>query len=709
MQPAAHAATCALAWDEIKGMDAEGAPGDRFGAAVAISGDTAVIGAPNRDSGKGAAYVYRRVLGRGWLFEQKLTAGDGVAGDGFAQSVAVSGNTIVIGAHTATTLVGDETGAAYVFMRSGSAWFEQAKLVASDGTDYGRFGYSVAVSGQTAVIGESWANVGSVDWAGAAHVFVRSGDTWTRQRKLVSPSPAMYEGFGCSVGIWRDTVVVGADSSVVESLAAAGSAYVFTRSGTTWSTPQRLVASDSAAGAFFGNAVAIDRDWIVVGAHYADSLKGAAYVFGRGTTSGWGERAKLRATDGAAGDHFGNSVSVSGDAVAVGCVVDDNPGGVNAGAAYVFVRSGTSWPTAAKLMADDGAASDEFGASVSISGGLVLAGAPRDDNVRGIDAGAVYAYSFRCVPPLGVNRIQGANRYLTAAAASRQGFPVGAPAVVVATGENWPDALGGSALAGTASGPLLLTRKASLPGEVTAEVKRLGTTKAYVLGSTDAVSRDVEDALVALLGRANVVRLGGANRYETARLVADETIRLLGPAAFQELAFVATGSNYPDATAASPFAARWGVPILLANVRTGAVSLPPVVRGVYVLGSAAAVPESIYESLEDRLGAAHVWRIGGANRYATAAEVAQRSVGAGMAWNGVGLATGENFPDALAAGPMLATNNSVLLLTRPTSLPGESAAKLTANAPSIASMFIFGDTSAVSTTVESAAEVAAGL
>jgi putative cell wall-binding protein len=306
----------------------------------------------------------------------------------------------------------------------------------------------------------------------------------------------------------------------------------------------------------------------------------------------------------------------------------------------------------------------------------------------------------------GVVRIAGPNRYATSVAASKRGFPDGAATVVIATGENWPDALGGSALAGAVGGPLLLTRTTSLPAEVANEIKRLGATKAYILGSTASVSAGVASAIDALPLITKVTRLGGANRYETARKVADETIRLLG-SDFGKQAFVATGSNYPDAVAASPIAAWRGMPILLANINAGTVSVPPAVTDVIILGSDLAVPTAVETYLEGVV--ADVDRIGGRNRYDTAAQIAEFGVGVGMTWDGVGLSTGLNFPDALAAGPMLATRDSVLLLTRPDVLSGEAKAKLQANAASILSTFIFGDINAVSAAVEQSAKAAAGL
>lgn len=280
--------------------------------------------------------------------------------------------------------------------------------------------------------------------------------------------------------------------------------------------------------------------------------------------------------------------------------------------------------------------------------------------------------------------------------------------MVVATGENWPDALGGSALAGAAYGPLLLTRKDVMPGEVAIEVQRLGAVKAYVLGSTAAVGPAVEGTLVALLGRSNVVRLGGANRYETALLVAEQT-RVLPGFRSQGGVFVATGLNYPDATAAAPLAAWTGMPILLANARDGTVLMPVWVGRAVILGSEAAVPRKVHDYLAARLGAGRVVRLGGANRYETAALIAAGGAQSGMRWDGAGLATGTNFPDALAAGPMLAADDSVLLLTRTAALPAETAAKLHENQAVIDSMFIFGDQNAVSAAAEAQAKAAAGI
>ena len=690
----AVAAEPQLEYSQQKVYGFGGAALDRFGGAVAVWGDTALVGAPFDDdegANSGSVHVYTRTAGR-WYFRTKLTAADGAASAYFGCAVALSGDTALIGAE------GDAAGrgSAYIFTGSGTSWTEQAKLVPSAGEASDEFGHAVALDGGTALVG-SW----DEDEKGAAYIFTGSGSSWTQRKRLVAADAEDNDYFGCSVALDAGTAIVGAAGCD----GGRGAAYVFTGSGESWSLRKRIVAADGAGGDWFGWTVALDSGTALIGAPHDDSYAGSAYIY-TGSASTWTFRKKLLPSATSISDEFGSAVSLSGGTALVGAPHDD-PVAFDSGAAYVFTGSGSTWTERVKLLAPDGVAEDWFGRAVALSGGTALVAAPGDDDL-GTSSGSGYFHTFNAQLTAGVTRIAGINRYLTAVAASRRGFPAGAPAVIVATGENWPDALGGSALAGSAHGPLLLTRKDAMPAEVAAEIRRLGAVKAYVLGSTASVSAGVENALTAMLGRTNVVRLGGIDRYATARLVADEAIRLQGTH-YTGIAFVTTGLNYPDATAASPLAAYLRLPIMLASPRASSVYLHPEVDQVVVLGSEAAVPAAIYDYLLDRLGTGQVVRTGGVNRYATAAMVADAGVLAGMQWNGVGLATGENFPDALAAGPMLATNRSVLLLTRPTALPGETQTKLFARRSSIASMFIFGDINAVSSSVETAAKAAAGL
>lgn len=299
------------------------------------------------------------------------------------------------------------------------------------------------------------------------------------------------------------------------------------------------------------------------------------------------------------------------------------------------------------------------------------------------------------VPVRDVIRVAGVDRYETALQASRD-FEDGASTAVIATGLNWPDALGGTALAGAVRGPLLLTRTNELSTAVRDELVRLGVTKVYILGGTGAVGTPVEQALTGMC--LTVVRLGGIDRYATSRLVADETIRVLG-GAYSGDALVATGTNFPDATGGSALAAALCRPILLVSP-AGDVYVPSATRRVTILGGTGAVSAQVQTALQWRLGTSNVFRAGGIDRYETAALVAQVGIEAGMTWDGVGVATGADFPDALSGGAMLGARGSVLLLSRSDGLSPEVAAQLLENAGDINTVHIFGGTGAIFTSTE---------
>lgn len=291
------------------------------------------------------------------------------------------------------------------------------------------------------------------------------------------------------------------------------------------------------------------------------------------------------------------------------------------------------------------------------------------------------------------SQIAGADRYATAIEASKKAFPNGAETVVLATGTNWPDALGGSALAGASNGPLLLTPPTTLPANVKAEIERLGAKHVYILGGTGAVSAAVESALGDLVDSAHVTRLAGVDRYTTASAVASEVISILGDE-YDGTAFVATGANYPDALAASPVAAAKRWPLLLASP-SGSLFVPKAVSSAVVLGGTGAVSTGVEAALEARLGAGNVVRKGGANRYATATIVAGYGVANGLYLDNSGMATGEAFPDALSGGAMLGAMRSVLLLTPPSTLAPDASQLLEANVDMIDSMYFIGGTGAV--------------
>jgi len=419
---------------------------DYFGVAVDVSGDTVVIGAYGEDSkatgvngdeadnsalDSGAAYVFIRDGSR-WVQQAYLKASNTGEGDNFGSSVAVSGDTVVVGAPAessgAAGIDGDQlddsvpsSGAVYVFVRKGTQWAQQAYLKAHNPEFEDQFGGSVSISGNTLVVGAQAEDGGgsgadgdpadnSLSNAGAAYVFVREGTQWTQQAYLKASSPGIGDLFGGSLAISEDTLVVGAeleDSSATgvngedgDSATDSGAAYVFTRTGTNWAQQAYLKAGNAESRDGFGWSVALSGNTVVVGAYGEDSQatgingdesdneavdSGAAYVFVRNGTQ-WTQQAYLKASNTGAGDFFGNSVAISGDRIVVGADLEASGAtGVNgnqsddsvagAGAAYVFARRETAWSQEGYLKPGATGVYDLFGYKVAVSEDTVVVAA----------------------------------------------------------------------------------------------------------------------------------------------------------------------------------------------------------------------------------------------------------------------------------------------------------------------------------------------
>ena len=383
-----------------------------FGYSVAISGSTVVVGASSLDTDLGAAYVFTEP-GSGWedMFQTaELISSDRTAGDWFGDSVAISGNTVVVGAYG----VNDGNGAAYVFTEPASGWknmTQTAELTASDAQVYpgGNLGYSVSIDGNTVVVGARNAFDFQAPplYSGAAYVFNKPASGWTNMTetaKLVPSDGANNDVFGTSVSISGNTVVVGAPNATVGGNVWRGAAYVFAEPGSGWANmteTAKLTASDGAEDDFFGNSVSISGNTAVVGAFLANGVNGtngSAYVFTE-PPSGWAgmtQTAELSVSDAAATGEFGTSVSISGNTVVVG-----GPGATvsstsDQGAAYSFTKPASGWAdmTETDLIIDPaGAAGFEFGNSVSISGNMVVVG-EWEANIGNNDVeGATYVFT----------------------------------------------------------------------------------------------------------------------------------------------------------------------------------------------------------------------------------------------------------------------------------------------------------------------------
>ena len=375
-----------LVWiEQDKLVAADGAPFDWFGYSLSLSGDTALVGAWGDDdfgANSGSAYVFVRSAGT-WTQEQKLLAADGAAGDLFGASVSLWGDTALVGAWS-----DDGMGSAYVFVRSAGSWIQEQKLLAADRATADSFGFSVSLSGDSALVGARHDDdLGSN--SGSAYVFVRSAGNWTQEQKLLAADGAADDSFGYSVSLSGDSALVGADLDDDLGL-ASGSAYVFVRSAGSWTQEQKLLAADGTANDGFGYSVSLSGDSALVGAVSDDELaagSGSAYVFVRSAGS-WLQEQKLLAADGWSWDAFGCSVSLSGDRALVGARGNDFMG-----SAYVFARSVGVWTQEQKILTSDLTGDDRLGASVSLSGDRALLSAYNDDD-NGTDSGSVYLFAL---------------------------------------------------------------------------------------------------------------------------------------------------------------------------------------------------------------------------------------------------------------------------------------------------------------------------
>ena len=431
------------------------AAGDQFGQSVAVAGDTMVVGAPLEDGGatnSGAAYVFVRGAGS-WVQQAYLKASNAGMDDNFGVSVAISGDTVVIGASRedsdAVGVNGDSSndnasnsGAVYVFVRNGTNWTQQAYVKPSNTGMSDLFGAAVSVSGDTLAVGAyqedsnatgangDGSNNSIVD-SGAAYIFVRSGTNWTQQAYLKASNRGTVDQFGRALALSSDTLVVGSpleDSSALgvngnqgdNTASASGAAYVFVRSGTNWTQQAYLKASNTGAGDSFGTSVAVSGDTLAVGANGEDSQatgvngdefsngslnSGAAYVFVRSGVD-WTQQAYLKASVTQTNQAFGTAVSVSGNTLVIGATGEVS----NAGAAYVFTRSGADWASQSRLGASNPEADDQFGISVSISGDTVVTGAFLEDssatgvngsqnNNGALNSGAAYVFGGQGIVP----------------------------------------------------------------------------------------------------------------------------------------------------------------------------------------------------------------------------------------------------------------------------------------------------------------------
>ncbi|MEZ5496137.1 MAG: hypothetical protein R3F25_04825 [Gammaproteobacteria bacterium] len=418
---------------------------DWFGFTVNLSGNRAVIGASNDDSGRGSAYVFE-FNGIDWIETRKLIADDGQSSDRFGVSVDQFGDFVLIGAPgyaidstlggvylfeyngsdwnqtltftNSTGNLGNEfgnsvsfnadhvfistltgviqngvTGGVVVFNHGTGSWVEQTRLLPDPGVhDYDNFAQSLSISGNRALIGAPGNDDNGYN-TGAAYLYDYDGQNWYQTTQLTATLGADYAAFGFAVSLSGDRALIGAPYDTENGL-DTGAVYVFDFDGSHWNQTAKLIASDGATSDAFGYAVSLQGNRAVIGAYLDDDNgdgSGSVYVFDF-DGSQWTEAPKITASDGAMGDWFGQSVSLHGDRILIGAYQDDTSA-ANAGSAYVFEWNGSIWSETEKLEANDAESDDFFGYSVSLSGDRALIGAYQEDD-NGSQSGAAYVFDY---------------------------------------------------------------------------------------------------------------------------------------------------------------------------------------------------------------------------------------------------------------------------------------------------------------------------
>ena len=402
-------------WNQkLKALAYDRAGSDHFGRSVAISNDYAVIGAymedhdangENRVWETGSVYVYKKDNGN-WSFHQKIVHNDREQNDMFGSSVAIQNDLIAVGAEGKYEDLGNGNelymaGAVYIFKNNSGVWEQAQKLTASDREGDSYFGSSISISDDYLIVGSERKDIEGKDKAGAAYIFKNTEGSWLEIQKLTAPDPESNNQFGGTVSISGDDAFVGSYSDYEDInknnfLSAAGAVYIYHNNGVIWELTQKITHSDRKENDFFGCSVDIFNEYAVIGAIYQDfdefgndSLHsaGAAYIF-KNIGGTWSEIQKIVASDRKENDNFGSKLAIYDNNILVGVPFESENG-----ATYVFKNTEGNWSQVQKLVASDGAGSDNFGGAVAIYNSYCIVGAygKSYNNSNGVGA----AYFFR--------------------------------------------------------------------------------------------------------------------------------------------------------------------------------------------------------------------------------------------------------------------------------------------------------------------------
>jgi len=388
---------------KLVGADTEA--GDYFGSSVSVDSNVLLVGAFYADepyNNSGAAFIFEE-SGGSWSQQAKLISSTPAADDAMGFDVSLSGNIAVVGApwDDLSTASGTEynTGSAVVFVKTGSTWIEQQKIMASDALALSNFGWGVSTDGTYIVVGAPRMDTSTLADSGAVYIYKYVNGSWAEEAKLTAPNATAVDEFGRSVFVSGNTLIVGAWQSDIAAT-DAGAVFIYQKSAGSWSLQQTLTATDAVIGDGFGEYVSRDNDLLLIGSWLSDDnggASGSAYVF-RLTGSTWIQEAKLVASDGATGDRLGFRLDIQNGIAAVGSRADDHSGLFDAGSTYLFEQVNGSWQQIAKIIATDAQAEDNMGIGVAISNDVTVSSAERHDHY-GVDAGSVYVDDIPVAQP----------------------------------------------------------------------------------------------------------------------------------------------------------------------------------------------------------------------------------------------------------------------------------------------------------------------
>jgi hypothetical protein len=363
---------------------------DFFGVSVAISGNFAIIGAfSDGDIGgpeQGSASIYQ-FNGSNWVLMQKLLDPGGATGDSAGISVSISGNFAIVGSYTDDGPAGIDQGSAVIYQFNGTSWVFMQKIFDATGSPNDRFGISVSVSGNRAIIGSYFDDGAAGIDQGSASIYQFNGSSWVLMQKITDATGALNDNFGFSVAVSGDHALVGAQFDDGVAGSDQGSVSFFRFNGASWVLTQKNFDANAGAGDLFGNSVSISNNYAVIGAYANDTTtmdQGTANIYFYNGTN-WVLTQKLAHPDGEFGDSFGISVSISGNYILVGCYNDNGPGGTGQGSATIYQRIGSGWQKLQLIMDPAGSYLMAFGYAVAIDGSTqrFVAGSPVSFNLTG--------------------------------------------------------------------------------------------------------------------------------------------------------------------------------------------------------------------------------------------------------------------------------------------------------------------------------------